>query len=386
MDANSPHNFQTRTKREILGDPLDVGRAHELLGLIATGVGQFTEALTHLYRSLAIFEQHDLVIEMAKVCSNLGAVHAIKSENALAYTYMHRSLELAERMSNLPIIALTTGNLGEMAARAGDLLKAEEWFRRSLAISERTNEREHQCWCNIALAIAQQDQGNLQGAAEGIRRALAIARAMKSARNIGGALIALADLRVTQAVIAAILQRNPHITYHSASTHTRLLLRARSTIQRAIVVDGLETELVVEGKVLLANIYFLLGDLEVARQRAMLAMEEARRHELTRMLARSYRLLGRILTVQGEHEQAGACFEEALQIFRDHAMQLDYARALYGYGDALLQRSTPETSVYKTGLAYLNEARTIFDACHAAIDLDWVDQSLTNATSEILEI
>ena len=386
VDAAGPHNFQTRTEREILGDPLDVGRAHELLGLIATSVGQFTEALKHLYRALAIFEQHDLVIEMAKVCSNLGAVHAIKSENAMAYTYIHRSLELAERMSNFPIIALTTGNLGEMAARSGDLLKAEEWFRRSLAISERTNEREHQCWCNIALAIALQDQGNLQGAVEGIRRALAIARAMKSARNIGGALIALADLRVTQAIIAAKLQGNMRITHHSASACTRLLLRARSTIQRAIVVDGLETELVVEGKVILANIYFLLGDLQAARQEAMRTMEEARRHELTRMLARSYRLLGRILAAQGEHEQAGACFEEALQIFRDHGMRLDYARALHGYGDTLLERSTPAPGVYQTGLAHLNEARTIFAACHAAIDLDWVDQSLTNTTSEILEI
>ena len=177
------------------------------------------------------------------------------------------------------------------------------------------------------------------------------------------------------------------ITHHSASACTRLLLRARSTIQRAIVLDGLETELVVEGKVILANIYFLLGDLQAARQEAMRTMEEARRHELTRMLARSYRLLGRILAAQGEHEQAGACFEEALKIFRDHAMRLDYARALHGYGDTLLERSSTSTpGVYRTGLAHLNEARTIFAACHAAIDLDWVDQSLTNTTSQILEI
>src|SRR5205823_11014954 len=132
--------------------------------------------------------------------------HAMKSENAVARTYMHRSLELAERMSNYPIIALNTGNLGEMAARAGDLLKAEEWFRRSLAIAERTNEREHLCWCNVALAAALQDQGNLSGAAESLRRSLAIGRAMKSARNIGGALVTLADLRVAQAIIACKLQ------------------------------------------------------------------------------------------------------------------------------------------------------------------------------------
>src|SRR6266853_460979 len=77
-------------------------------------------ASRHVHRALAIFEQHDLVIGMVKVCSNLGAVHAVKSENAVAQTYMYRSLELAERISNYPIIALSSGNLGEVAARAGD--------------------------------------------------------------------------------------------------------------------------------------------------------------------------------------------------------------------------------------------------------------------------
>ncbi len=381
------HQFLTRTERAAMGDVLEVGRAHELLGIIAASIGQFTEALTHLYRALAIFEQHDLVIEMVKVCSNLGAVHAVKSENSVAYSYMNRSLELAERMSNLPIIALTTGNLGEMAARAGDLLKAEEWLRRSLAIAERTNELEHQCWANISLAVALQDQGNLQGAATGIRRSLAIARTMKSARNIGGALIALADLRVVQAIIAFQLQSSNSTQYkaHLSPMCTRLLLRARSTALRAIQVEGLESELVVEGQVILASIYFLLKDLPTARQEAVRAMENSEKYELTRMLARSYRLLGRILSAQSEYEKADAYFENALQIFRDYEFRLDYARALHDYAKTLLQRGRPGTYLYKKGLAHLQEARTIFADCHAAIDLAWANQLLASFISETVE-
>jgi tetratricopeptide (TPR) repeat protein len=274
-----------------------------------------------------------------------------------------------------------------MAARAGDMLKAEEWLRRSLAISEHTNELEHQCWANIALAVALQNQGDLQGAAAGIRRSLAIARAMKSARNIGGALIALADLRVVQAIIACQLQNSnpkPGIVQLS-STCTRLLLRAKSTVLRAMQFEGLESELVVEGQVILASIYFLLKDLETARQEAVRAMKASEKHELTRMLARAYRLLGRILSAQGEHEKADPYFENALQIFRDYEFRLDYARALHSYAETLLQRGHPGECTYKKGLDHLQKAHTIFAECHAAIDLEWTNQQLASYKSETVE-
>ena len=376
--------FQTRTEQAMLGNPLEVGLAYESLGIIDANVGQFTEALKHLHKALAIFEQHDLDIAMVKVYGNLGAVHAVKSENTVARTYMQRALALAERMGNLPIIAFVSGNLGEMATRSGNLLEAEEQFRRSLAMAEQINDPEQMCWGNVALAGALQDQGNLAGAAEGIRRSLSIARAMKSTHNTGGALIALADLRVVQAIIACKLQEE---TSHVESLEhlkrcNQLLRRAKATVQRALVVEGLESELVVEGQLIRASINFMLGELDTAREDAMQTMEQAREHELSRMLGRSQRLLGRILATQGAYEQANAAFEQALAIFQECELRLDYARALHGYGDTLLAHSTPGEYTYQRGLAYLHEARAIFADCHAAIDLEWVDSVLNHSIPE----
>src|SRR2546421_3554577 len=276
--GNNHTSFQTRTERAIVGAPLEVGRAHELLGILAANVGQFAEALQQLHRALAIFEQQDLVTALAQVYSNLGAVHAVKSENTLALTYMQRSLELAERLGNQPNIAIVTGNLGEMATRSGQLRQAEEWFRRSLAMAERINEVDQVSWCNTALAVALQDQGNLAGAAECIRRSLSIARSMKSARNIGAALITLADLRIVQAMLSGKLlgqSKNAENVPQPAALNTQLLLRAQSTVQRALAVEGLETELVIEGRLILANAHFLLGNLERAKQEAIQTLEEA---------------------------------------------------------------------------------------------------------------
>lgn len=383
-EESTLRRFQTRTEQALLGNSLEVGLAYELLGIIDANVGQFTEALKHLHKALAIFEQHDLAIAMVKVYGNLGAVHAVKSENTVARTYMQRALALAERMGNLPMMAFVSGNLGEMATRSGNLLEAEEQFRRSLAMAEQVNDLEQMCWCNVALAIALQDQGNLAGAAEGIRRSLSIARAMKSTHNTGGALIALADLRVVQVIIDCKLQGETSITEQQEMKKRchRLLRRAKATVQRALVVEGLESELVIEGQLTRASINFLLGALDTARADVMQTMEQAREHELSRMLGRSQRLLGRILAAQGAYEQADAAFEKALEIFQECELRLDYARALHGYGDTLLERSKPGDCTYQKGLTYLREARAIFADCHAAIDLEWVDAVLNHSIAE----
>ncbi len=103
------------------------------------------------------------------------------------------------------------------------------------------------------------------------------------------------------------------------------------------------------------------------------------------MLARAYRLLGRILSAQGEHERADPYFENALQIFRDYEFRLDYARALHSYAETLLQRSHPGECTYKKGLNHLQKAHTIFAECHAAIDLEWTNQQLASYKSETVE-
>jgi len=381
------NQFQTRTERAIHGDPWEIGHAHERLGVIAATVGQRTEALKHLNTALAIYEEHGLVMAMAQVCGNIGTVHATRAENSVARTYYRRSLELTERMGDLPNMAFVTGNLGEMAARSGDLQEAEEWFKRSLALAERVNDREHSAWCNVALATALQDQGNLQDAAIRIRRALHISRGMKSVRYISSALVALGGLRVAQTIRASMLQDGDcegNIARQSALCN-RLLRRARSTLQRALALEGLEAEVATEGQLVLASVYFLLGDLEVARQKAMQTKEKAQQQEIIRILGRSQRLLGRILAAQGEHEQADQYFEQAIQVFHTHEMRLDYARAIHGYGVILLQRSTPGDQTYQRGLAYLHEARNIFADCHAAIDLEWIERIITSAEAPLTQ-
>lgn len=370
----------TRTALSMIGSAIELGRCYELLGILAATLGQYNEALAHLKRQLSIFEQHDEVSSLTMVYGNLGAVYTMRAENEVARTYFMQALGMAERNSDHPNVAFVTGNLGDIAARCGDLLEAEEWMRRSIAVTERINEREQLSWDNVVLAGILQDQGDMRGALTWIRRGLAMGRAIKSARYTGFALVALGDWRISRAIELC------NINFIDATTHLALqkhggldiLARARKALERALTLEKLDAEVNIEGHLNLATVSFLCGEVEHARQLALQSMKAAQEHELARVLARSQRLLGRILAAQGKTVEADAYFEQAIEVFSRHEMRLDYARSLHGYGVTLLQRSAAGEPLFQRGLAYLQEARAIFAQCKAAIDVKWVERILAH--------
>ncbi len=64
----------TPIERALKGDPLEIGSAHEQLGIVAASLGETTTALEHLYAALAIYEKSGLVSVMTRIYGNLGRV------------------------------------------------------------------------------------------------------------------------------------------------------------------------------------------------------------------------------------------------------------------------------------------------------------------------
>jgi ATP/maltotriose-dependent transcriptional regulator MalT len=128
----------------------------------------------------------------------------------------------------------------------------------------------------------------------------------------------------------------------------------------------------------LAQVSLLLGEIDKAKQQTTQAMEESRRYDQSWLLACTQRLMGDILSEQGQLEQAEQQYEQAIQEFRARGMRLDYARTLQKYGIALLRRSTLEGTNYQEGLSYLHEARQHFIECQAVLDLQVADHKLVS--------
>ena len=378
----------TRTALEMIGDPLELGRCHELLGIIAATQGQYTEALEHLNRALSIFERHNHIIVLTLLYGNLGAVHAMKTEYDTARMFFKRAYAMARSNNDLPNMAFVSGNLGDVAARCGNLSEAEEWFRQSLSLAERINEREQMSWVHVVWGGALQDQGDMPGALQHMRRGLSIGRRIKSVLCIGFALVGLAEWRITRAIETCqihLMQVDANATSQTTGC-LQLLERAKLAARRALALEGLNTEVAIEGQLSLASAHFLLGEIEEAQDMALQSMHAAQKHELTRIVARAQRLLGRILAAQGQSTEADAYFEQCLDTFSRYEMRLDYARALHGYGVTLLQRSTAGEGNARRGLDYLLEALNIFKQCKASIDVLWVERILANLAYENAQV
>ncbi len=380
--GSSDGGLPTLTERAIAGDPLELGHAHETLGVIAARLGRPAEALDHLHTALEIYEKHECVMAMAQICGNLGAAHALVADHRAARAYMRRALELTERTGDLPNMAFVTGNLGEMARRSGDLVEAEACFRRSLALAERTQEREHMAWCNIALAETLQSAGQLVEALQCLRRSLLTGRNIQHARTIAHALIVAAELRLAQASKACLADLQQRATLGTVDAHRRsgsecgaagrtFLVRGLRVLRRALGYEGLDAEVALEGRYLEATLEFVLGRSPVAYNAVCHLIDEAGRQENRLILGRAHRLLARILTIEGRHQEAGAHFDEAGRIFRESELLLDYARTLQSYGVYRLALGCQHGSEDQRALASLREARAIFEQVHATIDLQW---------------
>jgi tetratricopeptide (TPR) repeat protein len=242
--------------------------------------------------ALATYELNDRHREIAHVCCNIGNVYLKKSEHTLAQTFLQRSLHLAERIGDIPLMSVVFHNLGELAASSGDLAKAETLCRRSLIVAEQVNDREYQSLWNADLASILQES-RVEEAKVYVCRALKIGRAIHNTPCIGLALVVLASVRIVQAKAVENVWR----TFEESGrerTSLRFLRLARTSLERALALQGLEAETRTRGHLGLAQISLSLGEIEIARQQVLQAMEEARSYELMNLVAQCERLLEEI--------------------------------------------------------------------------------------------
>jgi predicted ATPase len=277
-----PANRQTRTLRTLQGDPVDLGRAHSFLGIIYTAIGQLSESLKHLQEALAIYEQHNRRREAAHVSCNIGHLHLLRAEYAQARSFLQRPQSYIEQSGDI-LKSVLLYNLGELAAADQRLDEAEKFYREALALVEQVHDREYLSNWSAILGAVYQEQGRFKEATEAILHALSTGRA--TPRNqpcIGFALVALANLR------CALVEREQSA---GSEQGRRALSHARTDLQRALSLRGLDAEKRTQARLAQAQVSRLLGDLPLARQQVLRARRDAQKYELRAIQQRCQRLL-----------------------------------------------------------------------------------------------
>lgn len=368
----------TLTAHTLAGDPVDLGRVYELLANIVVNTGLSKEALNYFNQALGIFEQYDRKREIALVCCNLGDLYLRSAEYTLAEPVLHRSLTILEQMGDVPVTSVVLGNLGVLAVRLGDLSKAETWYRQALVLSEQVNDPFYISLLHTYLAVAFLEQGKLAEARPLLVQALKVSRSKHIMPCIGLALVALGRLHLAEALSHDRQGKHGPTGARKKSEKTiyrRLLHRARVSLERALTYEGLETETRSDGQLALTEVALLSGDLEDAHRRATQTLKEVQEADLIWLVAGSLRLLGRILSIQGEYDEAANTFRQALTTFKNTNMRLEYARTLHIYGSTLL--SIPSPADGQQAQQVLAEARDIFRSCSAALDLQIAEDQQT---------
>lgn len=265
----------------MLGDPVDLGRTYALLGALTSAVGSRSDALEHLNMALAMYERYDRQREIAHVSNNIGYLHLKKAEYTLAKSFLQRAFSLAERIGDVPLMSVVFHNLGDLAAASGDVQEAETLYSKGLLLAEQVEDREYISLWNCDLAGVLLAQGKLVDARVCVAKALKAARAIRNTPCLGSAMVAMGNVRIAQAQLGTA-----RAMYD--------LKRARTALQRALALQGLEVETRVRGHLALAEVLLLMGQNEAARGEATRALEEANRFELAGMLKDSERLLEKI--------------------------------------------------------------------------------------------
>ena len=387
QEPSRTNAFQTTgTKRTLAGDPVNLGRIQTLIGVIADMAGDHHEALTSLQSALRVFEQYNRQREIANVCCNLGDVYLRKAEHELAHAAFRRSIHIAERIGDVPLMSVVFGNLGVLAARSGNLQEAEEWIKRGIKLAEQIKDQIYISIWHIYLSITFQDQGKWAEARKSIVYALSISRSTNNTPYIGFALIVIGNMHMMQSKLLDHSQENINQEYNNSKLEDleetvniqrfHFLKRSQHVLERALALEGLESETRIEGKLSLVQLFLLQGELTRAWQQAINTLEEARQYELIWQPARAQSLMGSILAAQGQMEQATKYFEEAINVLRKCGMHLEFARALHSYGVTLLKHGGMEQKNHQQGLSYLRDAYKVFDECGAVVDSQLVEHDI----------
>ncbi|GAC1636724.1 MAG: hypothetical protein NVS4B11_39300 [Ktedonobacteraceae bacterium] len=363
----------TRTRRTLVGDPVDLGHIHRLLAAIAIAIGQSKEAQSHLNTALTIAEQYEKDRDIANVCCNLADLYLRRGEHSLAQSTLRRSLGIAEHIGDIPLICVAQGNLGVLAMRSGGLMEAESWFKQSIKLAEQTNDPVYSSIFHAYLSVTFQEQGKSIEARKSIYCSLHTSRSVRIAPCTGLALVALGSLYTTQAIA---------IEGEDDEERIRLLKRARTILQRGLMLEDIEAETKTEGKLMLAQVALLLGELASAQQQALQTLQEAKQYELTWLVARTQRVLGSIMAAAHEHEQARQYFEQALRTFQKRGMFLEEARTLRERSAALLSRAGLSTDERHKALQDLRDAHEMFMARKAALDAQITEHILNTQRVE----
>jgi tetratricopeptide (TPR) repeat protein len=298
--------------------------AHSRIGRLQRDRGRLEEAGRHLTAALALFGQARDDRGTAGALDDIGLLHLLKGDHALALEYTERGLAVRRRVEDRPQIAVSLNHLGTIRYEMGNYPAAVAAFEQAARI--------------------RRDLGDVVGVCMTLGRLGLVARAMQDHRK------ALSLFREAYEIGRESTDRNRMalIVANLGSTYLRLedepnglkLLKKAETM-----VDELGDRLALARALgSLGKAHLERGDLSKARDLTHRATEVFLEAESKVELGACLRVLGDMIACAGATEsdlqEAAEYFKRSIAIFEEIGNAIELAHTCRTYAELL--RRTPE--------------------------------------------
>jgi tetratricopeptide (TPR) repeat protein len=321
--------------------------------------GRFAQAEAWYQQALRIAEQlRDRGPEI-ETLAHLGRLQAARGYFEDGARAFQRSLALAEAEGGGDRVraAAACRGLGDVLCAQTQWAGAEAWYTRGLQHAHDCPAQAAALW--LGLGNTAHRRGQPATAADRLHRALEIYESLGDTAGTIGTLLARGALEAAQGRPAAVL-----------ATYREALGR--------LPVAGADPALEIAVRLRLADHYLDAGRLPDAEDEARRAEELAITHQLSRLLARVYVLMGRMRGRQGD-ENGFVFFEQAIELGRGGG-----GAGGGGQPDGRLEADVyREYAIFRTALgdrhearAYLSRARELLEPFGDAAALERIDEEL----------
>jgi tetratricopeptide (TPR) repeat protein len=314
------------------------GAAHSRIGRLYRETGRLEEANRHLAAALALFGQSQDDRGIASTLDDIGKLHWLRGEYALALENTLRSLAMRRKIGDRRSIALSLNNLGLVHQDSGNYKGALEAFEQALRI--------------------RRDIGDLVGVAITLNNLGTVAQDMRDDAR------ALTLFQEAYEVAKETGDRNriALVVTNLGETHNRLGDAAKAVAllkQAEDLADELGDRLgLAEAARGLGKAYLAQREYTKARECTKRAVDLFSETESKVQLGVALRSLGEVTAAASaggdEHREAAEYLKKSIEIFEEIGNEVELARSSRAYAELL--RQTPE---HATNPAIVAEARLL---------------------------
>ena len=152
LDVAADHHQAALALLQQQDDPLGIAKTQANLALINMDLGQYQQAMSLYQQSLERFRQLEMQDQIALSLNNMSVLAMLTGQLGLAESYLEESLELYKEQDNPRGLAWVYGNLSNVMREKGDYAQALSYGQQAEALSRQTGD-------TYATAILQANRG-----------------------------------------------------------------------------------------------------------------------------------------------------------------------------------------------------------------------------------